>query len=193
MEKQHVKKISNLLNLIANLFTLYIVDFKQNFCYKNRYEFWITLNNNRLIHIIARYPRLYGRFPSPFHYYHLQMKFAKVMFLHLSVSHSVHRGVSASVHAGIHPREQTPPGADTPQSRHTLWEQTPLGADTPHAQCMLGYTGNKWDVCILLECILSLHLYVSLQLRVQNAVSAQPCVGKLGISLVLLNFFGLQF
>ena len=30
--------------------------------------------------------------------------------------------------------------------------------------------------------------YVSLQLRVQNAVSAQPCVGKLGISLVLLNF-----
>ena len=29
---------------------------------------------------------------------------------------------------------------------------------------------------------------VSLRLRVQNAVSAQPCVGKLGISLVLLNF-----
>ena len=29
--------------------------------------------------------------------------------------------------------------------------------------------------------------YVSLQLSVQNAVSAQPCVGKLGISLVLLN------
>ena len=32
--------------------------------------------------------------------------------------------------------------------------------------------------------------YVSLQLSVQNAVSAQPCVGKLGISLVLLNFLG---
>ena len=31
------------------------------------------------------------------------------MFLHLSVSHSVHRGVSESVHAGIHPLEQTPP------------------------------------------------------------------------------------
>ena len=29
------------------------------------------------------------------------------------------------------------------------------------------------------------------RLRVQNAVSAQPCVGKLGISLVLLNFLGL--
>ena len=36
-------------------------------------------------------------------------------------------------------------------------------------------------------------LYVSLQLRVQNAVSAQPCVGKLGISLVLLNFLGCNF
>ena len=33
----------------------------------------------------------------------------KVMFLHLSVSHSVHGGVSTSVHAGIHT-----PQADTP-------------------------------------------------------------------------------
>ena len=32
------------------------------------------------------------------------------------------------------------------------------------------------------------NIYVSLQLSVQNAVSAQPCVGKLEISLVLLNF-----
>ena len=37
------------------------------------------------------------------------------------------------------------------------------------------------------------NIYVSLQLRVQNAVSAQPCVGKLGISLVLLNFLGCNF
>ena len=29
----------------------------------------------------------------------------------------------------------------------------------------------------------SIYTYVTLQLRVQNAVSAQPCVGKLGISL----------
>ena len=35
--------------------------------------------------------------------------------------------------------------------------------------------------------------YVSLRLRVQNAVSAQPCVGKLGISLVLLNFLDCNF
>ena len=35
--------------------------------------------------------------------------------------------------------------------------------------------------------------YVSLQLSVQNAVSAQPCVGKLGISLVLLIFLDCNF
>ena len=37
------------------------------------------------------------------------------------------------------------------------------------------------------------YAYVSLRLRVQNAVSAQPCVGKLGISLVLLNFLHCNF
>ena len=36
-------------------------------------------------------------------------------------------------------------------------------------------------------------LYVSLRLRVQNAVSAQPCVGKFRISLVLLNFLHCNF
>ena len=44
------------------------------------------------------------------------------MFLHLSVSHSVHRGGYASVHAGI----ADPQGPDTPQ------DQTPTGPDTPH-------------------------------------------------------------
>ena len=51
------------------------------------------------------------------------------MFLHLSVSHSVHRGVSASLHAGIHtptPWEQTPPQeADNPQKQALPPEQTP--------------------------------------------------------------------
>ena len=36
-------------------------------------------------------------------------------------------------------------------------------------------------------------LYVSLRLRMQNAVSAQPCVGKFRISLVLLNFLHCNF
>ena len=72
-------------------------------------------------------------------FYHPQTKFAKIMFLHLSVSYSVHTRMSASVHAGIHP----PPGADTPR------------ADTlPPEQCMLGDTGNTRAVRILLECIL---------------------------------------
>ena len=38
-----------------------------------------------------------------------------------------------------------------------------------------------------------MNIYVSLRLRVQNAVPAQPCVGKLGISLVLLNFLHCNF
>ena len=39
----------------------------------------------------------------------------------------------------------------------------------------------------------SLNINVSLHLRMQNAVPAQPCVGKLGISLVLLNFLHCNF
>ena len=37
------------------------------------------------------------------------------------------------------------------------------------------------------------NIIVSLRLRVQNAVSAQPCVGKFRISLVLLNFLHCNF
>ena len=47
-------------------------------------------------------------------------------------------------------------------------------------------TKEIWDANEVLQ-------YVSLRLRVQNAVSAQPCVGKLGISLVLLNFLDCNF
>ena len=38
-----------------------------------------------------------------------------------------------------------------------------------------------------------IYIYVSLRLRVQNAVPAQPCVGKIQISLVLLNFLHCNF
>ena len=41
--------------------------------------------------------------------------------------------------------------------------------------------------------IILLLIYVSLRLCVQNAVSAQPCVGKFRISLVLLNFLHCNF
>ena len=107
--------------------------------------------------------------------------FSNVMFLHLFVSHSVHRGCLPQCMLGYtrpsrqtppqdrHPQgaDSPPPGADsppgadtpvgadtTPGSRHTLWQQTPPGADAPPAQCMLGDTGNKRAVRILLECIL---------------------------------------
>ena len=78
---------------------------------------------------------------------------AKVMFLHLSVSHSVHKeGGSASVHAGI----PTPLGADPPRSRHSPKDQAPPpgpdhppGTDTPPSRWLLLQT-----VRILLECIL---------------------------------------
>ena len=76
--------------------------------------------------------------------YRPQMKFAKVV-LHLSVSHSVHRGSTwVTPWAGtppreVHPlgryipREGTPPGQVHPPGRYTPW------AGTPPKQCMLGY------------------------------------------------------
>ena len=76
------------------------------------------------------------------YFYRPQTKFAKVMFLHLSVSHSVHSwggvlGASAPVHAGMHtPRDQS------------------ARARPRKEQCTLGDTGNKRAVRILLECIL---------------------------------------
>ena len=63
------------------------------------------------------------------------------MFLHLSVSHSVHKG-SAPLHAGIH----TPTLGRHPPPRQT--QPPPSGAT--------GYGVNKRAVRILLECILVL-------------------------------------
>ena len=54
----------------------------------------------------------YGKFDSMLNY-RPQTKFAKVMFLHLSVSHSVHRGGT---------------WAGTPPGRYTPWAGTPPGA-----------------------------------------------------------------
>ena len=47
-----------------------------------------------------------------------------------------------------------PPWEGTPPSRYT-----PLGRYTPREQCMLGDTGNKRAVRILLECILVLFFF----------------------------------
>ena len=51
---------------------------------------------------------------------------------------------------------------------------------------------HVYDV-YLQQRMMHIYIYVSLRLRVQNAVPAQPCVGKLGISLVLLNFLHCNF
>ena len=97
------------------------------------------------------------------HYYRPQTKFAKVIFLHLSVILFT-VGVSASVHAGIHtPRQQTPPfpgsrhppeadnppEADTPQSRHPLGSRHPPGKQTPLPLRSACY----WNVYLLLLCL----------------------------------------
>ena len=116
--------------------------------------------------------------------YRQQWSCGKVIFSQAFVSHSVHRGwvVSASVHSRIHPTGQIPPPpppwADTSPGKHTPlgstppmkhppeahphgkhvpqspWKQTPVKQTAPPAQCMLGDTGNKRAVRILLECIL---------------------------------------
>ena len=130
-------------------------------------------------------------------YYRPQTKFAKVMFLHVSVCPQ--GGVPGQVPGGtrytplgpgtpqqVPPWDQVPPGRYTPLGPGTPpWDQvhpsgtryTPPGPGTPpisgaHGQvppqdqvhppeqCMLGDTGNKRAVRILLECILVVSLSV---------------------------------
>ena len=69
-----------------------------------------------------------------------------------------------------------------------------------HQNPKLAYITNEMCHPNMLEIPIWLHIftfwkiiYVSLQLCVQNAVSAQPCVGKFRISLVLLNFLHCNF
>ena len=96
-------------------------------------------------------------------HYRPQRSCGKVMFLHLSVSHSVQRGVYPSMHWGRHPLGIHIPvctGADTPRadiSQYALW-QTPPGQTYPSM-----YWGRHpppgrrlllRTVRILLECIL---------------------------------------
>ena len=82
-------------------------------------------------------------FTRPSLYYCPQRSWGKVIFSEVCVKNSVYRErVSTPLHAGIHPQEQIPPKHPTSGSRH------------PPVQCMLGDTGNKRVVRILLECIL---------------------------------------
>ena len=109
---------------------------------------------------------------------------------------SVHGGCLPHCMLGYTPQEQTPPGIRHPTPP---WEQTPdtpLGADThpgadtpqsrhshpeqilPTAQCMLGDTGNKRTVRILLKCILVV-------LAFSLVCNARCCLGSGCVMLIL--------
>ena len=91
------------------------------------------------------------------YYYRQQTKFVKVMFLHLSVSHSVHsgRGCLPPFMLGYTPPRTRgrPNPRDQRQVPITPTPPPPDQRQTPPEQCMLGDTGNKREVRILLECI----------------------------------------
>ena len=60
------------------------------------------------------------------------MKFVKVMFLHLSLSHSVHGGVPGQVHPWADtPPGRCPPDQVLPQDQVCPLASTPLGPGTP--------------------------------------------------------------
>ena len=90
----------------------------------------------------------------------------KVMFLYLSVSHTVRGGVSAPLHAGIHTLQ-----ADTPQGGVCLGvspRQTPPWADTPPPP---GWP-LQWTVHILLECILvQFYIYFNTSIPLNTSLS----------------------
>ena len=80
-------------------------------------------------------------------YYRPQRSWGKVMFLHVSVILFTGGGLPHCMLRYTPPDQKQAPT----QSRHPLGSGTP-GTRHPPAHCMLGDTGNKRAVCILLEC-----------------------------------------
>ena len=122
------------------------------------------------------------------------------MFLHLSVILSTGGG-SAPLHAKIHPRDQrqVPPSPPKEQA-HTPRDQRqvpspqsrppPEQIPPPPAQCMLGDTGNKRAVRIILECNLvciNLRAYLAFQLT-----SAHSFIDVVGVTLMAQFFWVLM-
>ena len=92
-----------------------------------------------------------------------QRSCGKVMCLHLSVYHSVHRGSVCHTPSADTPPGQTPPGQtppeQTPPSGHTptLGHTHPWGTHPPSTHPLSSACWdriNKWAVHILLECML---------------------------------------
>ena len=93
------------------------------------------------------------------------------------------QGGSAPLHAGIHPPEQTPSGSRHPHRPGTPPRaDTPLEADTPRTrhppavQCMLGDTGNKRGVRILLKWILVDHIWSPFKLWTHEVHHWNYCI-----------------
>ena len=81
--------------------------------------------------IFNRSIRLYFGASLHMHFYRPQRSCGKLMFLHLSVSHSVHRGeVYPSMHWGKHLRVDTPLGTTPPPG------QTAIAVDGTHPNGM---------------------------------------------------------
>ena len=72
---------------------------------------------------------------------------------------SVHHRVGGLPHCMLAYTPPLGPEAGIPQSETPPREQTPPRTRHPPAHCMLGDTGNKWAVRILLECNLVLILF----------------------------------
>ena len=81
----------------------------------------------------------------------------------------------------------------TNSSSGTEQHPPPSTISTPTASTGATVDNTVGTKSVCLTCGICSIIYVSLQLRVQNAVSAQPCVEKLQISLVLLNFLHCNF
>ena len=100
--------------------------------------------------------------PLLIYFYLPQTKFAKFMFLHLSVSHSVHRGVCLSACWDIHPHlpgTDIPPEADTPpRSRHPPQSRHPPAEIRATSRRYASYWNAyffkwKWDLNTCTLCV----------------------------------------
>ena len=96
------------------------------------------------------------------------------MFLHLSVSHSVHRGVSAHCMLGYTPQVSTP-WAGTPLGRYPPGRYTPTGSYPLHSACW--DTVNKRVVRIPMGCNLVAYRFpnTSNELLQKWVVTPDPC------------------
>ena len=79
------------------------------------------------------------------YFYRPQTKFAKVMFLHLSVSHSVHGGVPGRYPPGRY----APLGRYTPRQVHPLVRYTPLATVHAGIRSTSGQYASHWNAFLL--------------------------------------------